>query len=219
MSTPLQPSLVLTSPRSPPPTTSRSTTTSTPSLSGRTLRTSRSFTQQYTLSESQTSSRSPSPHSEGRRLSSSSNNSTSARLSALAAAGLGLLSLPPSPNPEQHSFDLAGTSPEDEQEELATPPRGRTNHAESPLSHYQEHRKSSLGFLEPEKDPKDRARTRKMSFGLGLEGKLRRLSFGGGGGQQGGSSSNTEASPTRSGAHSLPLSLYLSLLRPPALLS
>ncbi|GAA5997840.1 hypothetical protein JCM5350_002746, partial [Sporobolomyces pararoseus] len=131
-------------------------------------------------------SRSPSPTpGNERRFSSSSSSSGGGGISALAAAGLGLLSLPPSPNPDHQGFDFRGVNPEDELEELSTPPRGR-NGAES--------RKSSIGFIEPtmERDTTEKrgkSRTRKMSFGLGLEGRMRRLSFVGGGGSGAGEGS------------------------------
>lgn len=181
MSRPVQPSLVLTSPRSPP------STTTTPS-SERTLRNSQSFSQLRPSPGDSTPSRSrspsPTPGNE-RRFSSSSSSSGGGGISALAAAGLGLLSLPPSPNPDHQGFDFRGVNAEDELEELSTPPRGR-NGAES--------RKSSIGFIEPtmERDTTEKrgkSRTRKMSFGLGLEGRMRRLSFVGGGGSGSGEGS------------------------------
>ncbi|GAA5960793.1 hypothetical protein JCM3765_000819 [Sporobolomyces pararoseus] len=192
MSRPVQPSLVLTSPRSPP------STTTTPS-SERTLRNSPSFSQLRPSTGDSTPSRSrspsPTPGNE-RRFSTSSSSSGGGGISALAAAGLGLLSLPPSPNPDQQGFKFTGVNPEDELEELSTPPRGR-NGAGS--------RKSSIGFIEPalERDASEKrtkSRTRKMSFGLGLEGRMRRLSFVGseGGGSSGegsggqGNASNVE---------------------------
>ncbi|GAA5895282.1 PH and SEC7 domain-containing protein [Sporobolomyces salmoneus] len=194
MSTPPQPAVVLSSPRSP---SLHSTTTQ------RILHNSQSSTQLRpadTHSNHQSRSRSPSPGrsaSQDRRLSESS----SSGISALAAAGLGLLSLPPSPNPDQQSYELAEVDPEDEQEELAGPPRGRTNgKADS--------RKSSIGFIEPdkEKDPRDRSRTRKMSFGLGFEGRMRRLSFVGNSSASashaGGSSAQVDESTGTSGSDS-----------------
>ncbi|GAA6017397.1 hypothetical protein JCM11491_006643 [Sporobolomyces phaffii] len=190
MATPPQPSLVLTSPVSPPPppSTTSSRRPSSSSSAGPTLRTSASHAQLRPTppSRSPARSRSPSPTPSATRRwsSSSSGNSTSGGISALAAAGLGLVSLPPSPNPDRHAggFDLDG---EDAQEELATPPRPRRSRSRSRSQSRDrtrsEARKSSIGFLEPDREPRSQSRARKMSFGLGLEGKMRRLSFGGNG--------------------------------------
>ncbi|GAA6058971.1 hypothetical protein JCM10212_001681 [Sporobolomyces blumeae] len=191
-----EPSLTVTTPTSPPSTSERGEEASTSAARPgprRLLRNSSSLTQLRRLDPGTpfTRSRSPSPASAHRRLSTSSASSGAAAgasgLSALAQAGLGLLSLPPSPTPSSAGFFPDGSgADDDEQEELASPPRGRPRpEAGDSAPSGTNSRKSSVGFLEPDKESKDkeRGRARKMSFGLGgFEGRMRRLSFGTGGG-------------------------------------
>ncbi|GAA5933388.1 uncharacterized protein JCM15063_001302 [Sporobolomyces koalae] len=192
-SLPAQPALVLTSPQSRPTTTNP--TSHLARNNARPL-----VPLRYDSPGTTSRSRSPSPSPSRRRFSSTSSDpSTSAGgghgLSALAAAGLGLLSLPPSPHCDQQTFDRPL---DDEQEELATPPRARRSQDQQDAPTDSDDAvgiaRTSIGFLEPDKGTRDRGRSRKMSFGLGLEGRIRRISFGGGnggGGVRGGSFSST----------------------------
>ncbi|GAA5888041.1 hypothetical protein JCM5296_005413 [Sporobolomyces johnsonii] len=180
-SPPRRPSLVLTTPASPP--CSITTTTSN------SLRNSSSSTQlrpHYSPSPAQSRSPSPTPSSSSRRRSDASRLSSPVEAvpsatAALAQAGLGLLSLPPSPVHDQVAF----LTEDEEQEELseAIQTTGETD-AEAGNPSSQRKRTTSLGFLEPDKELKERerGRTRKKSFTLGLggpDGRMRRISFGG----------------------------------------
>ncbi|GAA5940665.1 hypothetical protein JCM1841_002015, partial [Sporobolomyces salmonicolor] len=153
------------------------------------LRNSSSSTQlrpHYSPSPTHSRSASPTPSSSSRRRSDASRLSSPVEAApsataALAQAGLGLLSLPPSPANDHVAF----LTDDEEQEELSESAEANGEaHAEAGNPTSQRKRTTSLGFLEPDKELKgrDRGRTRKKSFTLGLggpDGRMRRISFGG----------------------------------------